>query len=109
MPRYVVDASVAAKWYFDEEHSAPAARLLADDRFDLLAPDFVCIEVAAVAWKRVIRAEIEAEKAESVVRELLSVPLNLEPAVELVPAALGIALQTRRPVYDAIYLALAVQ
>lgn len=24
MPRYVVDASVAAKWYFDEEHSALA-------------------------------------------------------------------------------------
>jgi predicted nucleic acid-binding protein len=109
MPRYVVDASVAAKWYFDEEHSAQAARLLADDRSDLAAPDFVRIEVAAVAWKRVIRKEIEPEKAESILRELLTVPLDLEPAVELVLAALSIALQTQRTVYDAIYLALAVQ
>lgn len=109
MPRYVVDASVAAKWYFDEEHSAQAARLLADDRSDLAAPDFIRIEVAAVAWKRVIRKEIEAGKAENILCELLTVPLDLEPAVELVPAALTIALQTQRTVYDAIYLALAVQ
>ena len=36
MPQYVVDASVAAKWYFEEEHSAEAARLLAEDEFDLV-------------------------------------------------------------------------
>ena len=36
MPRYVVDASIAAKGYFDEEHSAQAARLPADDRSDLV-------------------------------------------------------------------------
>lgn len=49
MPRYVVDASVAAKWYFEEEHSIEAARLLTDDDVQLLAPDFIRLEVAAVA------------------------------------------------------------
>lgn len=109
MPRYVVDASVAAKWYFDEEHSKHAARVLADDRFDLAAPDFIGLEVAAVAWKRVIRKEIAAETAERIVHELRTVPLDLAPAVEFVPAALRIALQTHRTVYGAIYLALAMQ
>jgi predicted nucleic acid-binding protein len=59
--------------------------------------------------KRAIRRDIHAQKAESIVDELLSVPIHLEPAVELVPAALRIALQTQRTVYDSIYLALAVQ
>jgi predicted nucleic acid-binding protein len=109
MPPYVVDASVAVKWYFDEAHSAQAARVLADDRCDLVAPDFIRIEVAAVAWKRVVRKEIEAQKAESIVSEFLNVPLHLESAADLVSAALRVALQTQRTVYDAIYLALAVQ
>jgi predicted nucleic acid-binding protein len=108
MPRYVVDASVAAKWYFEEEHSAEAARLLAEDTFDLLAPDFIRLEVAA-AWKRVIRAEIEPEKAEEILRELGNVPIELVPTVDLVASALTIALQVRRTVYDSIYLAHAIQ
>ena len=61
-----------------------------------------------MAWKRVIRGEIEPAKAESIVSELLGVPMDMEPAVELVAAAMKIALQTRRSVYDAIYLALAI-
>jgi len=109
MPRYVVDASVAAKWYFEEEHSAEAARLLAADTFDLLAPDFIRLEVAAAAWKRVIRAEIEPEKAEEILRELGNVPIELVPTVDLIPSALTIALQVRRTVYDSIYLAHAIQ
>jgi predicted nucleic acid-binding protein len=76
MPRYVLDASVAAKWYFEEEHSAQAAKLLADERFELVAPDFIYVEVAAVAWKRATRNEIDRDKAESIVRELSAVPLE---------------------------------
>jgi len=109
MPRYVVAASVAAKWYFEEEHSTRAALLLAEERFDLVAPDFIRIEVAAVAWKRVIRGEIESAKADSIVSELVGVPMDMEPAVDLLAAAMRVAFQTRRSVYDAIYLALAIE
>jgi len=109
MPRYVVDASVAAKWYFEEEHSTEAARLLAQDDVELLAPDFIRIEVAAVAWKRVIRNEITAEKAEEIVDELGRVPIDLVPTVDLVAAALQTALRVRRSVYDSVYLTYAVQ
>lgn len=109
MPQYVVDASVAAKWYFEEEHSAEAARLLAQDDVELLAPDFIRIEVAAVAWKRVIRNEITAEKAAEIVDELGKVPIDFTPAVDLVASALQTALKVRRSVYDSIYLTHAVQ
>jgi len=109
MPQYVVDASVAAKWYFEEEHSAEAARLLAEDDFELLAPDFIRLEVAAVAWKRVIRNEITPEKAEEIVGEVAKVPIDLVPTVDLVASALHTALQVRRSVYDSVYLTYAVQ
>jgi predicted nucleic acid-binding protein len=109
MPRYVVDASVATKWYFEEEHSTDAARLLSETAFDLLAPDLIRVEVAAAAWKRVVRAEIEAGKAEEIFGELIAVPLELTPTVDLVSAALAIALQVRRSVYDSIYLAHAIR
>jgi predicted nucleic acid-binding protein len=102
MPRHVVDASVAAKWYFEEEHSAEAARLLAENAFDLLAPDFIRVDVAAVAWKRVIRGEIEPEKAEEILRELGGVPIELAPTVDLVSSALGVALRVRETIYDSI-------
>jgi predicted nucleic acid-binding protein len=36
----VVDASAAAKWYFEEEYSEDAARLLSDQH-SLLAPDLL--------------------------------------------------------------------
>jgi len=109
MPQYVVDASVAAKWYFEEEHSAEAARLLAEEDFELLAPDFIRLEVAAVAWKRVIRNEITPEKAEEIMGEIGKVPIGLAPAVDLVSAALNTALKVRRSVYDSVYLTHAIQ
>ena len=109
MPRYVVDASVAAKWYFEEEHSGEAARLLTEDAFDLLAPDFIRLEVAATAWKRVVRGEIVPDKAEEILRELGNVPIDLVSTTDLVSSALTIALQVRRSVYDSVYLAHAIQ
>jgi predicted nucleic acid-binding protein len=109
MPRYVVDASVATKWYFEEEHSAEAARLLPEPAFELLAPDFIRVEVAAAAWKRVIRAEIEPDKAEEILRELTAAPIDLMQTIELVPGALRVALQVRRSVYDSIYLEHAIR
>ncbi len=49
MRRYTVDASVAAKWFFEEPHTPNAAALL-DARFVLHAPDLVLLEVDNVVW-----------------------------------------------------------
>ena len=48
----VVDASVALKWFIEEEGSAQAAALLATPEL-LVAPDLIVAEVCNAAWKAV--------------------------------------------------------
>jgi predicted nucleic acid-binding protein len=108
MPRVVVDASVAAKWYFVEESSDLAEKLLGED-WEILAPDFIHIEVGAIAWKRVQDGEIDAAIASQILTELFQIPFDRTRATELAPAALALALQTGRTIYDCLYLALAIR
>ncbi|MEH2024315.1 type II toxin-antitoxin system VapC family toxin [Nostoc sp.] len=54
MRRYVLDASVAIKWFVLEVHSDKARRLLTSN-YTFLVPDFFFAEVANVLWKRVRR------------------------------------------------------
>jgi hypothetical protein len=58
---FVVDASVAIKWFVDEPDSAQAAVLL---RHSLAAPDLLAPECANILWKKVTRAELSLEEAE---------------------------------------------
>ena len=105
--RYVVDASVAAKWYFREEHSDRADALL-EQRNEILAPGLLMIEIAALVWKRARRGEISEATANRIVTELRKVPLEIKPTTELVAAALPLAATRGMTLYDAFYAALAV-
>ncbi len=104
----VVDASVVAAAFFREPDAAPARELLASDA-ELLAPDLLYAEVANVIWKRWSRGEIREDEARELLQDLLRLPLRTTPSSELIDAALLLAVRTERPVYDCIYLALAVQ
>lgn len=106
--RYVVDASVAAKWYFREEHSDRADALL-EQKNEILAPDVLLVEVATLAWKRVRRGEINEAAADRIVTELRKVPFELKPTAELVSSALPLALQKGLTLFDGFYVALAIQ
>jgi predicted nucleic acid-binding protein len=106
--RFVVDASVAAKWYFPEELSA-AADILLEGPGELLAPDVLVLEIAQLAWKRARRGEIGEAAADRIVAELRRVPLALKPTAELASAALPLALHRGFTLTDAFYVALAVQ
>lgn len=106
--RYVVDASVAAKWYFREEHSERADALL-EQKNEILAPGLLMIEIAALVWKRARRGEITEATADRIVTELRKVPLEIKPTAELVPAALPLAQTQGMTLYDAFYVAMAVQ
>ena len=108
MKRCVVDASVVAAAFFQEEHAKAAQALLAAER-DLLAPDLVYAEFTNVVWKRHRRGEIDDEEAAQLVADVLRLPLQITPAGELAGAALELALRTGRTVYDCLYLALAVK
>jgi predicted nucleic acid-binding protein len=108
MKTIVVDASVAAKWFLPEP-DAPAAVRLLDDRYHLAAPDLIRSEVANIAWKLHTRDVLATQEASDMVEQFLSLPLEIYDSASLLVSALEIAIATRRPVYDSLYLALAVE
>jgi len=60
---FIIDASVAAKWFF-REPLADHARDLLSHEATLEAPDFLVTEVTNIAWKKVIRGEIAHAQAQ---------------------------------------------
>ena len=107
MKKVVVDASVVAKWFFPEEHSRAAGRLLSR-RFQLIAPDLLAAEFGNLTWKRVRRREITPADAASLIKDFLRMPLALVSSGPLLSVALDLAVNTGRTVYDCLYLALAL-
>jgi predicted nucleic acid-binding protein len=108
MTRFVIDASVVVKLFFDEEHSADVERLVADAR-EMLAPDFLFVEVANVFWKRMRRDKLEAEAVLASIRDALALPITSHNTANLLISAFQIAAETGRTVYDCTYLALAIR
>jgi predicted nucleic acid-binding protein len=102
--RWVVDASIAAKWVAPEADSRRAITFLGDD---LLAPDLIYPEFANILWKKHSRREMDANAVESAVRWLLHVPIEVHSGSELLPAATELSLRLGHPAYDCFYLALA--
>lgn len=106
--RYVVDASVAAKWYFHEEGSDSADALL-DRDCEILAPGLLIVEIADLVSKRARRGEISESMADRIVAALRQVPLEIHSTAELVTAALPLSLHRGITLADAFYVALAVK
>jgi predicted nucleic acid-binding protein len=104
---FVVDASVAIKWFLPENHSEAALRLLTQPH-TLHAPDLIFSEFGNVLWKRVRRNEISKEEANAVLEGLLTLNLQVLPSQALIPLALEIACRENRTVYDSLYLAAAI-
>ena len=107
MNRFVVDASVAVKWYLPEEHGDCAARLCRSDTA-LEAPDLLHSEVGNTLWKRVRRGELTRDQAAKIIAALTMMPIEIFPSLLLTAASLQIACETNLTVYDSLYLATAV-
>lgn len=106
--RVVVDASVAVKWYLPEPGSGAAAELLAAP-IVRLAPDLLATDVGNVLWTRVQRRELRPLDALSIAEAFVSTrPVDLRASSVLLQGAIEIAVSLRCPVYDALYLGLAV-
>jgi predicted nucleic acid-binding protein len=102
----VIDASVALKWVLPEAHSEAAAKLQSEQ---LISPEFWLLEAANVLWRRHRRGEFTAEQANVRLRELVNAPVAPLPIEPYVGAALQLATAINHPVYDCLYLAVAVQ
>ena len=103
---YVVDASVAVKWFAEEEFSDQAFRLL-DDTSLLEAPDLIVTEVANTIWKKTTRGEFSPENAGIIVAAIPHYIRSFRPSPGLIERALEIAFQLNHPIYDCVYLACA--
>lgn len=103
----VIDSSVAVKWYVPEIHSLPASRFL-DETYELHAPDLLWAEFGNVLWKKAGRGELTHREVNSIARAITTVPLQIHSSHNLLEAAVEIALDQSRTVYDSLYLALAV-
>jgi len=102
----VVDASVAAKWFFQEAYTADAVRVL-DERHRLHAPDLLPIETASVVCKRVRRGEISEDEGRRVRTALAQFPIRLHDSLTLLDPAFEMAARTGCSIYDGLYVSLA--
>jgi predicted nucleic acid-binding protein len=108
MSVYVVDASVAVKWFLPESGAADALRLQ-DPQHTLHAPTFLDVEVSNVFWKRIRRGDMQRTDADDALKSLFALPVIRHSGAQLLIAAFDLACRLDRTVYDALYLALAIQ
>lgn len=106
MTSLTVDASVAVKWFFQEDGSKDAIELRSDD-VDFISPDIVVAEIGNAAWKKWRRKQITAADAIFVMRRAPALFSTLVPILELAEQALGLSTSLDHPIYDCFYLALA--
>lgn len=106
MSGYVVDASVVIKWFLPEIYSE-AAGDLRSSRDRLHVPAVLTLELGNVLAKRIRRGELTRAEGDMILKELTHLPLQRHADERLFPAAYQLALDTRRSVYDCLYLALA--
>lgn len=102
----VIDASVACKWFFEENLSAEA-RTLAESDAVFFAPDMILVECANAAWRRVSGGTVPEEQAQAFLEALPQWFESLVPSVRLHETAFEMACVLGHPVYDCQYLALA--
>ena len=104
----VPDAGVGVTWFVPEPDADKAARLL-DARFELHTPSYFFTEAASVLQRKVAvdRTLSEAEGLDAF-RLLRTVPMTIHPTEALLEDAFRHGVRYRRPVYDSLYMVLAV-
>ena len=104
MAAWIIDASVAVKWFIREADSAKANRLILESH-ELHAPDLILIEFANALRKCVRAGAAPLTFAE---KSLITMPRlfqRLMPTGVLMTDALRAACALGHPIYDCIYLA----
>ncbi len=114
MNRFVLDASVAAKWFLPPAQEPLAEEALAvlrdysQGRLRLLVPDLFWPECGNILWKSVRLKRISRATAEEAIAALAGRNLPTAPSAPLLEDAFAIAWAYDRTVYDGMYVALAV-
>lgn len=112
MKKAVIDASVVLKWYLvDEEFDIKALRLLSEyvsNELDILAPSLLEYEVMNGLMIAQKRGRIKEEKILAAVEGFVNLGINLKSLSHLYPQVIHFCKTYNRSVYDASYMALAL-
>jgi len=106
-PTIIVDANIAVKWVIAEADSIKA-RATAVGR-TLLAPEFMLVESANILWKHQRRGEVGPDFGIAAFAVLQKAPFVWTRDAELVGDARRLSAELDHPVYDCLYLALALR
>ncbi len=114
MKTYVLDASVAAKWFLRvreplAEQAVGLLRRHVKAEVDFVVPDLFFAEFANIFWKAQRLGRCDAELASAAVHEVVNKGFPTYASAALVEPALQIARAFERTEYDSLYVALAVQ
>ena len=105
--KYVVDASVAVKWYVPEVFEQEATRLL-KGRHDLHVPELILPEFSNIIWKKVRRGELSTAESSRIINAFTQKRWTTHSHRQTLRSAYTGAEATGQTVYDWTYLALAV-
>ena len=102
----VVDASVAFKW-FAQEDGTDRALVLLEHEEPIVAPDLIVAEICNAAWKSLRRRELSPAQFDAIVDDVAQPFSRLVPIEGLIRPAAALTRRLDHPVYDCLYLALA--
>jgi predicted nucleic acid-binding protein len=111
---FVVDASVAAKWFLPAEGETLTDEALeflhryTTGRIRLVVPDLFWAEFGNVMWKAVRRGRWTKDAADAAIAAMKDRNLPTVPSLELLEAAFAIANAFEKSFYDSLYVALAI-
>lgn len=108
--RYVLDCSVAVRWFVPQTYWQVAARVFQQFRSNeitFVAPEVVVPEFGHVLRKLVVGKKATAERARDFLPFFLALPIERVANQDLAPRALDLAFAHSATFYDALYLALA--
>jgi predicted nucleic acid-binding protein len=107
MSQFVIDASVAIKCFFWEDGSEESLKLL-DYMISFYVPDIFLMEIDSIITKKVRIGELETENASYKRNQLRELPFMLIAYQEIGDFAFELATQYPISLYDACYLATAI-
>jgi predicted nucleic acid-binding protein len=102
----VVDASIAFKW-FAQENGTDRALVLLERGEPIVAPDLIVAEVCNAAWKSLRRGELTPAQFDAIVSAVTQPFSRLVPLEGLIRPAAALTRRLDHPIYDCLYLALA--
>lgn len=110
--RYVLDCSVAIRWFVPQSYWQVARSILADLRRNevrFIAPRVIIPEFGHVMRKLAVGKIIEEAEARDSLLRFLDLPIELMEDKPLSTQALDLSLANMATFYDALYVALAMR